>query len=75
MPQSVAVKISGHRDARIFARYNIVDTRDVAEAMRKVSQYEQEKRLARAKQVLDVHNTFTEASFEAQKPALPEKVQ
>jgi integrase len=75
VPQSVAMKISGHRDARIFARYNIVDTRDVAEAMRKVSQYEQEKRLARAKQVLDVHNTFTEADFESQKPALPEKVQ
>jgi len=75
VPQSVAMKISGHRDARIFGRYNIVDTRDVAEAMRKVSQYEQEKRLARAKQVIDVHNTFTEAGFEAQKAALPEKVQ
>lgn len=75
VPQSVAMKISGHRDARIFARYNIVDTRDVAEAMRKVSQYEQEKRLARARQVIDVHNTFTEADFEIQKPALPEKVQ
>jgi len=84
VPQSVAMKISGHRDARIFARYNIVDTRDVAEAMRKVSQYEQEKRLARAKQVIEVqasqeapnvHNTFTEANFEAQKPALPGKVQ
>jgi len=75
VPQSVAMKISGYRDARIFARYNIVDTRDVADAMRKVSQYEQDKRLARAKQVIDVHNTFTEADLEAQKPALPEKVQ
>ena len=75
VPQSVAMKISGHRDARIFDRYNIVDTRDLADAMRKVSQYEQEKRLARAKQVIDVHNSFTEASFGAQKPALPEKVQ
>jgi integrase len=75
VPQSVAMKISGHKDARIFARYNIVDTRDVAEAMRKYSQYEQEKRLARAKQVINVHNTFTEADFEGQKPALPEKVQ
>ena len=75
VPQSVAMKISGHRDARIFARYNIVDTRDMADAMRKVSQYEQEKRLARAKQVIDVHNTFRETSFEAEKPALPEKVQ
>ena len=52
--------------------------------MRKVSQYEQEKRLARAKQMIevqatreapDVHNTFTEANFEGEKVALPEKVQ
>ena len=25
--------------------------------------------------MIDVHNTFTEADLEAQKPALPEKVQ
>jgi len=73
--QSVAMKISGHKDARIFARYNIVDTRDVAEAMRKVSQYEQEKRLARAKRPIDVNGVFTEADSEAEKPALPARVQ
>ena len=28
VPQSVAMKISGHKDVRIFARYNIVDTND-----------------------------------------------
>jgi integrase len=71
VPQSIAMKISGHKDARIFARYNIVDTRDVGEAMRKLLEYEQEKRLARAKRVLDVHASFTEA----EKPALPESVQ
>jgi hypothetical protein len=65
------MKISGHKDARIFERYNIVDTRDVAEAMRKLSQYEQEKRIARAQRVLDVHASFTEA----EKPALPAPVQ
>ena len=75
VPQSVAMKISGHKDGRIFARYNIVDTRDVAEAMRRVSQYEQEKRLARAKRVLDVHTSFTEAQIDAENPGLPAKVQ
>jgi len=70
VPQSIAMKISGHKDARIFDRYNIVDTRDVGEAMRRLLEYEQEKRLARAKRVLDVHTSFTEA----EKPALPAPV-
>jgi len=39
--------ISGHKDARIFERYNIVDTRDVAGAMRKLSEYEARKRADR----------------------------
>jgi integrase len=43
-PQSVAMLISGHLDARIFRRYNITDARDIAEAMRKVSEYEARKR-------------------------------
>ena len=42
---------------------------------RMVSQHEQEKCLARAKQVFYAHNTLTAASFEGQKPSLPEKVQ
>ena len=54
VPQSVAMKISGHKDARIFSRYNIVDTRDVAEAMRKYSQYERLKKLGS-----NVHEMFT----------------
>jgi len=44
-------------------------------SMRRVSQYEQEKRLARAKRVLDVRTSFTEAQIEAENPALPAKVQ
>jgi integrase len=75
VPQSVAMKISGHKDARIFDRYNIVDTNDVAEAMRKVSQYEREKRLARAKPVLYVHGSFTQPETQPKKIALRGKVQ
>jgi integrase len=60
VPQSIAMKISGHKDARVFSRYNIVDTRDLAEAMRKVSEYEQEKRIARAKRVINVHDIVVE---------------
>lgn len=68
--QSVAMGISGHKDARIFERYNIVDANDRAEAMRKVSQYEQNKRFARAERVLDVHTPFTEPVSEEKKPVL-----
>jgi integrase len=57
VPQSVAMKISGHKDARIFARYNIVDTRDVGEAMRKLVEYEQEKRFARARRLVGIESS------------------
>ncbi len=60
------MKISGHQDGRIFARYNIADAGDFREAKRKVSQYEQEECLARAKQ-LNVHTLFREP----EEPALP----
>jgi integrase len=60
VPQSIAMKISGHKDGRIFARYNIVDTRDVGEAMQKLMVYEQEKRIARATRVIDVQSAPVE---------------
>lgn len=69
------MKISGHKDARIFGRYNIVDTGDVSEARRKVSEYEREKRIARVQRLIDVHASFTEPQIEAEKQALPAKVQ
>lgn len=69
------MKISGYKDARIFARYNIADTRDIADALRKVSQYEREKRFARAQKMLDVHTSFTDTDSVAEKPALPKRVQ
>jgi integrase len=75
VPQSVAMKIGGHKDSRIFVRYNIVDTCDVGEAMRKLVKFEQEKQFARAQKVLDVHSSLTEPQIDAQMPALPEKVQ
>jgi len=69
------VKISGHKDARISARYNIVDTNDVAEAMKKVSQYEREKRLAKAKRMVDVRASVTErGASEPGKPVSLERV-
>jgi integrase len=48
VPQSVAMKISGHKTNSIFSRYNITDVRDIVEAMRKVSEYERRKREERA---------------------------
>jgi hypothetical protein len=34
--QAVAMKISGHRDASVFQRYNVVDANQTAEAMQRV---------------------------------------
>jgi len=34
--QAVAMKISGHRDASVFQRYNVVDTEQAANAMQRV---------------------------------------
>jgi integrase len=37
--QSVAQKVTGHKSARMFERYNISDTTDVADALVKVGEY------------------------------------
>jgi hypothetical protein len=37
--QSVAMKVTGHKSASMFDRYNITDTSDVADALRKVGEH------------------------------------
>ena len=39
VPESVAMKISGHQTREVFERYNIKDRRDVIEAMEKLEQF------------------------------------
>ncbi len=39
VPQSVAMKISGHKTASVFRRYDITDERDLREAIMRVEQY------------------------------------
>ena len=43
VPQSVAMRISGHKTASVFTRYNIVDERDVVDAGRKLESYDAEQ--------------------------------
>ena len=38
IPESIAMKISGHRTRSVFERYNIIDKRDIAEAGRKLNE-------------------------------------
>jgi hypothetical protein len=39
VPQAVAMKISGHKTASMFTRYNIVCTDDLRTALEKTEQY------------------------------------
>ena len=45
VPESVAMKISGHKSATIFKRYDIVSHDDIAEALRKTAKHLRERQV------------------------------
>jgi hypothetical protein len=43
VPQKVAMAISGHKTPSVFERYNIIDERDVIDAMKRLDTYSRDR--------------------------------
>jgi len=43
VPEAVAMKISGHKTRAVFERYNVIDTKDLKDAARKLAHYHDAK--------------------------------
>jgi integrase len=39
VPESVVMKISGHKTREVFERYNIIDSKDTTEAMQRLNEF------------------------------------
>ena len=46
VPESVAMRITGHKTRSVFERYNIIDERDLHDAARRLELYVEEKEKA-----------------------------
>jgi len=64
-PQSVAMRITGHKSPSMFARYNVVDTRDLKAAMIRLEEYENQRRREREER----DAMLTEGDRAPQKPS------